>query len=507
MPFPRAAGIILHPTSLPGSHGIGDLGPAAYRFIDFLHASGLTLWQVLPLGPTGASNSPYQSLSSFAGNSMLVALEPLVNDGLLKAEDLQGVHFAEGRVDYCRAAEFKERALRKAFAVFQAGRGNPALRSRWLAFKREQAAWLEDFACFAALRRHFQNRAWFAWPDKGLVKRSPALLAKVRKEMADEIAFQVFCQFCFFSQWRALKDYANQKGICIIGDVPIYVAHDSADVWASPEIFALDESGLPLTMAGVPPDYFSATGQLWGNPLYRWDALAESGFSWWLARISATLALVDRLRIDHFRGFESYWEVPAGETTAVNGRWRKGPGDAFFNALRNSLGELPIIAEDLGVITPEVTALRQRHGLPGMKILQFAFCDGAEHYLPHTYESNCVCYTATHDNDTTRGWYAAEGADYSHHDRAVIERERDKARRYLARDGSDIAWDFIRLAMSSVADTAIFPMQDVLNLGNEARMNRPGIAEGQWEWRMTAEQLANAPAGRLREMVWLYGRG
>lgn len=506
MAFPRRAGILLHPTSLPGGHGIGDLGRSAYVFVDMLERAGMGLWQVLPLGPTGAANSPYQALSSHAGSPLLISLDELVSDGLLTRAELSATTFGEGPVHYDRVREFKERSLRTAFARLRAGSNTEELHESFDAFVEEEAAWLDDFALFVALKIAFDGKPWFAWPDTELVTRDLGALKNARQKNADEVAFQQFMQFVFFRQWRALRTYANERSVQLMGDVPIYVAHDSSDVWSSPQYFNLDEQGEAQSVAGVPPDYFSATGQLWGNPIYRWDVLKKEGYAWWIERIRATLALVDLLRIDHFRGFAAYWEVPAGEKTAVNGQWITGPGADFFETLRDTLGELPIVAEDLGVITKDVDELRLEQRMPGMKVLQFAFCDGAELYLPHTYETNCVVYTATHDNDTTRGWYEATGPDYADHDRGAIERERDKARRYMARGGDDFAMHLVRLAFASVADTAVVPVQDVLGLGNDCRMNRPGITEGQWTWRLTQKQLEAIPAGTLREFVDLYGR-
>ncbi len=506
MIFTRTSGILLHPTSLPGGHGIGDLGQSAYRFVDFLNAAGMGLWQVLPLGPTGAANSPYQSLSSFAGNPLLISLEALVAEDVLRSSELPDKDFPESRTEYNRARSCKAKTLRRAYTQFTAGNGKKGFRNGFADFCSAESAWLDDFTLFMALKHEFSGSAWFEWPANDLRMRDQDAMAAARRDLADETGFHAFCQYAFFSQWRALREYAADKGVRLMGDIPIYVAHDSADVWTSPQFFTLDKKGRATMVAGVPPDYFSPTGQLWGNPLYQWEVLAENGFDWWKARIHATLQMVDMLRIDHFRGFEAYWQVDAREETAVNGKWVKGPGAKLFTALKQELGALPIVAEDLGIITPEVTALRKQFGMPGMKVLQFAFCDGAEMYLPHTYESECVVYTATHDNDTTVGWYRAEGGDYEHMDRNTIDRERDRTRRYLARDGSDIHMDLIRLAMGSVAAIAIFPMQDVLGLDNSARMNRPGITDNQWEWRMTAEQLQQAPSGILRDMAELYGR-
>lgn len=506
MPFPRSAGVLLHPTSLPGGEGIGDLGKQAFAFADLLESMGIGLWQVLPVGPTGAANSPYQSLSSAAGNPLLISLQTLVDLGLLNASDLAKHPPNTTAVEFDTVRTFKEAALRKAFAAFDAGKGTAAFRAGLDAFAEEEAGWLDGFSLFVAGKRHFKGKAWFQWSDTDLITRTETALAAMRKELAPEIAFQTWCQYVFFTQWRELKAYCNERRIRLMGDVPIYVAHDSADVWAAPQYFKLDKKGRALSVAGVPPDYFSETGQLWGNPIFRWDAIKADGYRWWLDRIERTLALVDLLRIDHFRGFAAYWEVPAGEKTAINGTWIDGPRDDFFQAIQNKLGDLPIIAEDLGVITEDVDALRLGRGIPGMKVLQFAFCDGAENYLPHNYETNCVVYTGTHDNDTTRGWYEGSGPDYAHYDSEALGREHDKARRYLGVDGGNIAHDLMRLALRSVADTAIVPLQDILNLDNEARMNRPGAADGQWRWRVTDRQLADTPVGFVRDMVYLYGR-
>ena len=505
----RCSGVLLHPSSLHRGHGIGDLGPGAREFVDFLVAAGQSLWQVLPLGPTGPDNSPYQAHSSFAGNPLLISLDALVEDGLLTPADLSGGEApggrAEGGTDYDRARTFKDKALREAYAGF-CGPGGKGLADAFEAFRKAEAWWLDDYALFAALKDRFGQKPWFDWPDPGVAARDKKALESLRAELRTEIAFHAFCQFCFFRQWRALKKRANERGVRIIGDIPIYCAHDSADVWASPQFFAVTRSGRAELLAGAPPDAYSSTGQLWSNPIYRWDELRADGYAWWIERIRATLDMVDILRIDHFRGFEAYWETPAGARTAQGGKWVKGPGAGFFKAALSALGPLPLIAEDLGVITPEVDALRRGAGLPGMKVLQFAFCEGANKYRPHTYERDCVVYTATHDNDTTRGWSSALGPYYESMDRAIIERERDLLRRYLGCDGSDIAWDMIRLALSSVANLAIAPMQDILDLGGEARMNRPGVPDGQWVWRMTEEQFAAVWTDRLRDLCRLYDR-
>jgi 4-alpha-glucanotransferase len=493
-PQRRASGVLLHPTSLPGPYGIGDLGEAAFQWIDALARARQRWWQILPLGPTGYGDSPYQCFSAFAGNPYLVSPDRLVADGLLTPADVSGVHFPAGHVDFGPVIEFKVGLLANAWARFQGGAG-AHLKEEFEAFVAAQADWLNDYALFMALKDANDGRSWQAW-DADLRLRAKAPLAAARSRLKDSIGLHQFRQFLFFRQWSAVKAYANSKGIGLIGDVPIFVSIDSSDVWASPEYFLLDDQRRPTVVAGVPPDYFSATGQLWGNPLYDWAALARTGYAWWVARLRATLSQVDFLRIDHFRGFEAYWEIPAGRPTAEVGQWVKGPNIALFDALRAALGELPIIAEDLGVITPEVDALRLGVGLPGMRVLQFAFGGGTEdRFLPHNHERHTVVYTGTHDNDTTRGWYAA-----------ITERERDFVRRYLARDGSDIAWDLIRCAWGSVADYAITPLQDVLDLGTEARMNLPGSAVGNWAWRFTPGQLQGWHLDRLADLTQLYGR-
>ena len=506
MSFPRLGGMVLHPTSLPGGHGVGDLGRPAREFIDFLADAGLGIWQVLPLGPTGGSHSPYQALSSYAGNPILISLDNLAEAELLDARDVSGGPANGDRVDFSRASAFKEKGLRKAFNNFLDGRAGAELLRGFDEFCRVERRWLDDFSLFAAAKDFFKGAPWFRWGDAELRRHAPPALEKYGKLLSREIRYHKFTQFVFFLQWRELRDYAARKAVKFFGDMPIYCAHDSADVWSEPEFFQLDADGNAKFMAGVPPDYFSANGQLWGNPLYDWNAMREDGFRWWRRRLRASLGLADMLRIDHFRGFEAYWAVPKGEVTAINGKWLKGPGQAIFDALREEVGEnLPIVAEDLGVITPRVDKLRLDNGFPGMKVLHFAF-GGGDAYLPHAYDPNTVCYVATHDNDTTRGWYEAEGPDYLHLSWEDIEAERDRARRYLGRDGSGIAWDLMRLALSSVADTAIITMQDVLDLPNSCRMNRPGLGDGQWRWRLTADGLARANRSGLRDMIELYGR-
>ena len=504
--FKRGSGVLLHPTSLHGGHGVGDLGPSAREFVDFLKRARQSYWQMLPLGPVGPGECPYQARSSFAGEPLLISLDLLVEDGLLPGEDLTGGPGASPRAEYGPARAFKTQALRRSFDGYRSGAGDAELRDAFAAFRAEEGGWLEDYALFAALKDRFEGASWNKWPDRGVVERKPEALDACRAELGDEVEFHAFAQFLFFRQWRALREYARESGVRLIGDLPIYCAHDSADVWSSPQFFSVTRHGNLKYLAGVPPDAFSSDGQLWSNPVYDWAALREDGYRWWVERVRASLEMVDLLRIDHFRGLESYWRVRAGAKTARKGKWMKGPGIELFDAIREELGEVPIIAEDLGMITSRVEALREAAGVPGMKVLQFAFGRGANMYRPHTYEKNCVVYTGTHDNDTTRGWYEATGPEYAGDDRAVIERERDLVRRYIARDGSDITWDFIRLALSSVADIAVIPMQDILDLGGEARMNRPGVASGQWDWRLTPEQFASAWSERLADLCRLYGR-
>ena len=491
---PRGSGILLHPTSLPGPYGIGDLGPAAYAWVDTLVRAGQKWWQVLPLGPTGYGNSPYQCFSAFAGNPYLVSPEALVQDGLATAADLAGQTFPEDRVDFGPVIKFKVALLARAWERFKGGAA-AQLKGPFEAFRSEVGEWLDDYGLFMALKDAHGGGSWLDWPLP-LKQRDDASLARARAELADAIHEHQFRQFLFFRAWRALKAHANAQGVRLIGDMPIFVSSDSADVWAHPEIFMLDEQRQPVAVAGVPPDYFSKTGQLWGNPLYDWKALKANGYDWWVSRFRATLAQVDLVRLDHFRGFAAYWQIPAGMPTAEVGKWVPGPGAQFLTSVSQVLGGLPIIAEDLGVITPDVEALRDGFKLPGMRILQFAFGGATEdRFLPHTYVHNTVVYTGTHDNDTTRGWY-----------QAATEAERDFCRRYLGRDGTDITWDLIRLAWSSVADLAVTPMQDVLDLGSEARMNLPGRPGGNWAWRFRASAVTPQLVARLAELTTLYAR-
>jgi 4-alpha-glucanotransferase len=491
----RRGGILLHPTSLPGRHGIGDLGDQAYRFVDWLVAGDQKLWQTLALGPTGYGDSPYAAFSSFAGNPLLVNPDRLVEAGDLLPEDVENPpEFPQDHVDFGRVISYKQDLFHRAAGRFFE-HASDERQAQFEQFSHENRRWLEDYALFMAVKAAHEQVAWTEWEEE-IALRRPEAVAQWREKLPDEIRYHKYIQFQFIQQWHTLRRYANERGVEIIGDIPIFVAHDSADVWANRELFALDETGQPTVVAGVPPDYFSATGQRWGNPLYRWDLMEERGYDWWIDRVGHTLSLVDILRIDHFRGFEAYWEIPASEPTAVKGEWVKGPGEKLFKALKDALGKLPIIAEDLGVVTPEVVALREQFGFPGMKVLQFAFdSDASNPYLPFNYEWDNVVYTGTHDNDTTRGWYNSRSEEMKH-----------KIRLYLGSDAQDITWDLIRLALSSVANMAVIPMQDVLDLGTEARMNKPGEPGGNWQWRYTAGALSDDLAQRLRALTQLYGR-
>ena len=494
----RRAGILAHPTSLPGPFAVGDLGPASERFLAWLEAAGQSLWQVLPLGPVGEGCSPYVARSAFAGNPLLISPERLAEDGLLEPGELADAPGAGGRVDLAAAARWKERLLRAAWERFRRAAA-PApleeLREELRAFAADPAhAWLGDWELFAALRDAHRGRSWVEWAAP-LARRDPAALEEARRELLVETGYHRFVQFLFFRQWRRLRAAARARGIGILGDVPIYVSHDSADVWARPELFDLDAAGRPLHVAGVPPDYFSPTGQRWGNPLYRWERMAEDGYRWWIERLRANLELTDWVRLDHFRGIAAYWEVPASEPSAMRGRWMPGPGAALLDALREALGELPLVAEDLGVITPDVEALRDGAGLPGMRVLQFAFGDDESSHLPHRYVPRCVVYTGTHDNDTTLGWFVAASPE-----------ERERVLDYVGGDGIEPHWDLARAAATSVAAWAVVPLQDVLGLGSEARMNTPGQAAGNWSWRARAQQLGGEEASRLRRLAQLTGR-
>ena len=491
----RASGILLHPTSFPGPDGIGDLGPEAFRWIDFLNQSGTQFWQILPLGPTGYGDSPYQCFSAFAGNPYLISTTILLDQGLLKKSDLADrPEFPSEQVDYGPVINWKIHILKKSYAHFKTS-AIFDIRKGFEDFKNSEADWLEPFVLFMAIKDHFGGIPWNEWPEDFRFQDLKTI-TNFKTENADKINFQAYLQFLFHQQWQALRDYALKKGVRIIGDIPIFVAYDSADVWGNKELFFLDEEGLPEVVAGVPPDYFSKTGQLWGNPLYNWPLHKKNGYQWWIKRMRSVLSQVDIVRLDHFRGFEAYWEVPFGNETAEHGRWVKGPGHDFFHTIKNELGELPIIAEDLGVITDGVVDIRDSFNLPGMKILQFSFAsDPDDDFLPHNYPRNCVAYTGSHDNDTTLGWYES-----------ASDREKDFSRRYLARSGQEIVWSLIRTLWQSVANWVLAPMQDFLSLGSWARMNYPGNASGNWAWRMRPNALDGGLAQRIYEINYLYGR-
>ncbi|MBX3422591.1 MAG: 4-alpha-glucanotransferase [Pirellulaceae bacterium] len=493
--FPRSSGVLLHVTSLPGEYGIGDLGPAAFRFIDFLSAAGQSLWQILPLGPTIQCHSPYSSYSAFAGNPLLISPIQLVEDGFLQPEDLNDLLQVplQSHVDFASAEQVRLVALERAFQRFQVSQACAEI-DEFEAFCTLQQGWLRDFALFAALIEHYGNDQWTTW-EPGIVHRDRPTLASWRERLAGQVQRQQFIQFLFFSQWQQVKRYANQRGIRIFGDMPIFVSHGSADVWAGQSLFHLDQDGHPTVVAGVPPDYFSQTGQLWGNPLYRWDRLEETGYRWWISRIGAAFQLYDVLRIDHFRGFEAYWEIPAGAPTAVQGRWLPGPGAKMFDAVRSQLGELPIVAEDLGLITKEVHQLREQLEFPGMRVLQFGFDSPTDGFhRPENYPLNSVAYTGTHDNETIIGWYRARQQSKQQ------SGQRDVLDRYLAADtrDDDVHWQLISMVMNSASHTVIVPMQDALGLGNEARMNFPGTVHGNWCWRAMPQQINSTLAAHLR---------
>jgi 4-alpha-glucanotransferase len=496
----RAAGILLHPTSLPGPYGIGDMGPEVDRFLDWMKGAGQTIWQILPLGPTGLSNSPYVCASAFAGNPLLISPERLAEEGLLPEEALrEPPGFPEDHVDFGAVSRWKEGLLRASWDRFQAGAPD-ALKEEFRAFRRapEQAFWLWDWTLYATLKGQEKGKEWLAWPAD-LATRTAVSLSLAATRLSDEVDYHAYVQFLFFRQWARVRRAAADRGIRILGDVPIYVAPDSADVWANQEIFQLDGDGRPTAVAGVPPDYFSETGQLWGNPLYQWEVLEGNGFEWWVERVRAVLRTCDAMRVDHFRGFAGYWAVPFGEETAINGRWVMGPGIKLFHALRAALGDPPLVAEDLGIITDDVKALIAELGIPGMCVLQFAFGDPDSTHLPHHYTPNTLVYTGTHDNDTTRGWWASIG-----------EPERGRARDYLGlpeSGGGEIEWALIRAAYDSVAQWAFVPVQDVLGLGSEARMNTPSLHDGNWGWRLRRGALGAEHAARLRRLVEVSGRG
>ncbi len=492
----RSAGILLHPTSLPSRHGIGDIGPVAHDYVRWLSEAGSAWWQILPLCPPGPGFSPYSAISTFAGSPWLLSPDALVEDDLLRAGDVDSPpDFSMGQLEIQKALSWKNTLLHLSWERFQRA-SDRRLTEAFETFKETDSWWLEDFSLFAALKDHHHQKSWLEW-SRPLAHREPEALAGAEKVLENEIAFHAFCQFLFFRQWSKLKTVAEDFGVSILGDVPIFVALDSVDVWAHPELFLLDENKRPTVVAGVPPDYFSETGQLWGNPLYDWERHAREEYSWWIARTLHTLDQVDAVRLDHFRGFAAYWEVQASETTAVAGRWVPGPGRALFEALRKAIGGLPFVAEDLGEITPDVEELRRDLGLPGMAILQFAFSpEPRSTFIPYRLQRDMVVYTGTHDNNTTVGWYSQD----------ATEGERDLLRRYTASDGSDINWQMIRLAMASVADVAIIPHQDLVGLGGESRMNTPGVAGGNWAFRLTHPMLDPSIAARFKNLAETFGR-
>jgi 4-alpha-glucanotransferase len=494
----RGSGILLHITSLPSPYGMGDLGSGAYRFVDFLTETKQSFWQILPLNPTDPAygSSPYHSISAFASNPLLISPELMVRDGLLSTSDVATVpDYPKGRVDYPAAIAFKERLFYLAHERFR----NETQTHGYERFCSDNSSWLDDFALFVALKTHFHGKVWTEWPEE-VRERQPEALEDLKGQLRERIELHKFLEYVFFQQWSSLRSYCNQRGIQIFGDIPIYVEHDGVDVWTNPEIFKLDSDNRPQVVAGVPPDYFSETGQLWGNPVYRWEALKETGYAWWIRRLQHNLKLFDLVRIDHFRGLIGYWEVPAGEKTAINGRWVEAPGEDLLNALHKRFPHLPVVAEDLGVITPDVREIMHRFELPGMKVLLFAFGEDlpTNPYIPHNLPTNCVLYTGTHDNNTVRGWYGRE----------ATPEIKERLFRYLGQEVSPerVHLELIRLAMMSVANMVIVPMQDILGLGEEARMNRPATTEGNWQWRLLPEQLKPSVAKRLLDMTELYGR-
>jgi len=505
--FVRCSGILLHVTSLPGRHGIGDLGNSAYEFVEFLAQSRQKIWQVLPLGPTGYGDSPYQLFSAFAGNPLFIDLYTLRERGLLSSQDLDSASgLPDDNVEYGRVIHLKQDLIHRAARTFLAD-GTHADREVFDVFCQDNADWLDDYSLFMACKGIYKDAVWADW-DLGIRQRDSSVLGEWRQNLSAEIEVNKFAQFEFFGQWQKLKTHCQSYGISIMGDIPIYVAHDSADVWAHPELFHLDEQSRPTAVAGVPPDYFSATGQLWGNPLYRWDVSAASGHRWWIDRFRASLKLFDLVRLDHFRGFEAFWEVPANALTAQEGKWVKGPGAEFFRTLKTALKELPFVAENLGVITPEVEGLREEFGFPGMSLLQFAFGNDPQgpSFRPHNYSRELVAYTGGHDNDTTDGWWSSSGVGESTRTAEDVRKERSFARAYLGFDREPVNWVFIRAVLASVADLAVVPLQDVLGLGSEARMNLPGTVSGNWKWRYRPDSLTRDLTRRLRDLTVLYDR-
>ena len=495
MRFPRSCGTLVHPTSFPGKYGIGDLGFEARNFIDFLERTHQTIWQVLPLTPTGYGNSPYASYSAFAGNTYLISLDILVEKGLLKKNEVKEAELPSGlSVDYELACKNKDILFAVASERFYKGL-NSDQEKNFKVFKKENKHWLEDYALFLACAQHNGMQPWNTW-DEDIAQRTPAAIKKYKRKYSADIKLINWLQYEFSNQWNALKTYANEKNIRIVGDIPIFVDHNSSDVWANPHYFAVDEKGNRLQIAGVPPDYFSETGQLWGNPQYNWEELEKDGFSWWVDRFKHMFNQCDAIRVDHFRGFDAYWEVDANETTAINGTWVSGPGEKLFDKILEECGELPIIAEDLGFVTEGVEQLRDKYAFPGMKIIQFAFdSNSTNSFLPHNYPQNCVAYSGTHDNDTSLGWY-----------NTAPEKEKHNARVYSRSDGYTINWEFIRLGVLSVADQAIFPLQDFMNLDGNHRMNYPGTSSGNWLWRYTEDMLSKIDEHKIISLIELGNR-
>lgn len=507
MKFERASGVLLHPTSLPGPYGIGEIGSEAYRFADFLHATGQKLWQILPLGPTSYGDSPYQSPSTFAGNPLWISFDLLIQNKLLSRSQLKSFPvFPADRVDFGPVIVARMKVLEKVCAHF-AQKATPAMLAEYEAFCAHNSDWLEDYALFAALKDAHGGVPWTQWETE-LSRREPAALLGAREIYRTQIRNVKIIQYLFEHQWKRLRAYCAERRIKFVGDIPIFVAHDSADVWANPGLFYLKPDGQPSVVAGVPPDYFSVTGQLWGNPLYNWDAHRAQNYDWWMARLRRTFELVDIVRIDHFRGFEAYWEIPGNETTAMNGKWVKGPNSHLFDVLLARMGPLPIIAEDLGVITPPVEALRDHCEYPGMRILQFAFGndDRAAEFRPESYPAHCVVYTGTHDNDTTVGWFNSESGKGSTRSAEEIAAERKMILDYLRTDGHEIHWDLINLGSRSNANTFVVPLQDLLGLGSAARMNTPGVAGGNWQWRFAWNQLTDDIRDRFAYVARSTGR-
>ncbi|MBO6572724.1 4-alpha-glucanotransferase [bacterium] len=490
MRFPRSSGTLVHPTSFPGKYGIGDFGSEARAFIDFLEATKQTIWQILPLTPTGYGNSPYASYSAFAGNTYLIAPDILVEKNLLTKKEVSETELpSKVEVEYEKAFQNKDQLFKLASERFYSNLSTEDEKEFKL-FKKQNKFWLDDYALFMACGLDKGMQPWNTW-EKSLAQREPGALRNAKKKYKKEIAHQYWLQFEFSNQWIALKKYANEKGIRVIGDIPIFVDHNSADVWANPQYFEVDKKGNRKLVAGVPPDYFSKTGQLWGNPLYKWKVLEDDGFSWWVERFKHMFSICDAIRVDHFRGFDAYWEIKASEKTAENGRWVKGPGEKLFDTILEKCGELPILAEDLGFVTEGVEKLRDKYNFPGMKIIQFAFdSDSTNSFLPHNYPQNCVVYSGTHDNDTSIGWY-----------NSAPEAEKHRVRVYTRSNGSEPNWEFIRLGMYSVADQAIFPLQDYMGLNESHRSNIPGTSDGNWTWRYTKEMLLEVDNDRILDLV------